>query len=386
MRKLFATILAVCALSSYAYAQETPAGNDSLQLKLAQLEKKVATLEKKATTWDKINKYVKISGFMQTGYKWEDTGSNTFFIKRARLTFAGDIYKGKAGTADWKMQVDFASSPKIIDLFINYRPFNELGFNLGQFKMPITLENTEYVPPVKIQFIEASLLVRRLVRWNNDVTGIGCSGREMGFKMYGGFIQKEGYSIINYDLAVMNGNGINTKDNNQSKDYFARAIIRPCKTFSIGLNYQYGLMDGTKATASPYASYLSDEKHVQVTRYGAGLGWDTKSGFLHAEYLAGKTGSIVSEGAYLCGGVVLHKGLNAVARIDYFNENKRLCLDENNVRQYEYTLGMNYMPCKYILLQLNYTLQMFGNGYIKAYSSNGRKFCNGISVMANIIL
>ena len=40
--------------------------------------------------------------------------------------------------------------------------------------------------------------------------------------VYGGFFNKKGYSVLSYDLAVFNGEGLNTKDKNKSKDIVAR--------------------------------------------------------------------------------------------------------------------------------------------------------------------
>ncbi|MFR8224368.1 MAG: porin [Alistipes shahii] len=80
----------------------------------------------------------RISGYVQTGYEWSES-SSTFFIKRVRLNLAGAI----APKLDYRVQIEFAS-PKIVDAYVRYRPFDLLNFQLGEFKLPFSVENTDY--------------------------------------------------------------------------------------------------------------------------------------------------------------------------------------------------------------------------------------------------
>ena len=49
------------------------------------------------------------------------------------------------------MQIEFCG-PKIVDAYIRYRPFEQLNFQLGEYKLPFSIENTDYVP-LKYEFI-----------------------------------------------------------------------------------------------------------------------------------------------------------------------------------------------------------------------------------------
>lgn len=53
------------------------------------------------------------------------------FIKRVRLNLAGVI----APKLDYRVQVEFAS-PKIVDAYLCYKPFDELNVQLGEYKLP----------------------------------------------------------------------------------------------------------------------------------------------------------------------------------------------------------------------------------------------------------
>ena len=53
------------------------------------------------------------------------------FIKRVRLNLAGAI----APKLDYRVQIEFAS-PKIVDAYLCYKPFDELNVQLGEYKLP----------------------------------------------------------------------------------------------------------------------------------------------------------------------------------------------------------------------------------------------------------
>lgn len=70
------------------------------------------------------------------------------FIKRVRLNLAGAI----APKLDYRVQIEFAS-PKIVDAYLCYKPFDELNVQLGEYKLPFSIENTDYVP-LRYEFVE----------------------------------------------------------------------------------------------------------------------------------------------------------------------------------------------------------------------------------------
>lgn len=49
----------------------------------------------------------------------------------------------------------------------------------------------------------------------------------MGAQLFGGFFKRDGYSILNYNFGVFNGEGLNVKDKNKSKDIVARLTVKP---------------------------------------------------------------------------------------------------------------------------------------------------------------
>ena len=188
---------------------------DSLAATVERLSAEVETLKGRSAAADRIlSRLPRISGYLQLGYEWSDDAS-TFFVKRARVDFQGDI----SPKIDYRLQLEFAS-PKIVDIYLRYKPLEALNVQVGQFKVPFSIENTHYVP-LKYEFIEYSMAVCRLMGFT-DVCGVNATGRDLGAQLYGGLIDRDGYSILNYNVGVFNGEGINIKDKNKSKDVVAR--------------------------------------------------------------------------------------------------------------------------------------------------------------------
>ena len=320
-----------------------------------------------AITWNDVKQHFNISGYIQTSYNLEVSESriesSTFRIRRARVSFAGNIFKlDRWGMADYRLQVDFASSPQIVDAWVRYRPLNQLGLQLGQFKVPLSIENSEYTP-LQLEFIDYSLVVQRLVRMSaNDVTGISSTGRDCGAQLYGSFFARGGFNIVNYNLALFNGNGLNRVDNNHSKDFVGRVMVNPIRDVTIAGYYQYG--EGN----------FGKSEYVCYQRYGGGVAYEGRHAFARAEYIGGITGSLHSEGAYASAGWKFHtakSGEGSVgARFDYFDEDVY-----TSAREFNYTIGVTYQPLKYLRLQLNYAL--------KHYPHQDRALANVLSVMVS---
>ena len=64
---------------------------DSLAATVERLSAEVETLKGRSAAADRIlSRLPRISGYLQLGYEWSDDAS-TFFVKRARVDFQGDI-------------------------------------------------------------------------------------------------------------------------------------------------------------------------------------------------------------------------------------------------------------------------------------------------------
>lgn len=298
-----------------------------------ELSAEIAVLKSKTTAWDKVLAALpKISGYVQAGYEWRDV-SSTFFIKRVRLNLEGNV----APKLDYRIQVEFAS-PKIVDAYLCYRPFDALNFQLGEYKLPFSIENTDYVP-LKYEFVEYPLSLRRLMGFD-DLCGLSATGRDMGAQVFGGFFKRDGYNILNYNLGVFNGEGLNVRDKNKSKDIVARLTVKPVAGLQFAGSYYWG-------------EYGAD--YLERVRYGAGACYDYGRAVLRGEYICGTTGDLDSEGWYAVAGWRVTRTLLPAVRYDTFRENSA----RSSSRQTNYTAGITWQPVKYLRCQLDYTYEDF---------------------------
>lgn len=354
MKRFILTIFSLCALGVVA-AQTTS------EAEVAALQERVAKLEKRSAVWDKLKPAFKLSGYIQAGYDylWNEDGTSTsaFHLRRARMTMQGDVFKGQKGAkASYRLQIDFCRTPVIVDLWAKYQPVNQFGVQVGQFKLPISIENTDY-NATKLEFVNYAQAVQRLARLGSgDMTGISSTGRDIGVQLYGGFIKKDGYSIINYEVGVFNGAGLNVKDNNKTKDVAARLTIQPLKKLKIAGYYLWGEADAT-TLATKYPAIINgwnNTKYVGYSRYGGGFDFNNKFLYVRSEYIGGKTGDQTSEGVYAQVGYKFLGKCAVGVRFDYFDENVNV-----DGSQINYSAAISYHPWKHLRLQAEYTLQQY---------------------------
>lgn len=328
MKKIYTILLllgTICTVS----AQDTV--SEPITPSVEQLSAKVEALETKTSRWDKfLAAMPKISGYAQLGYQWSET-SSTFFVKRIRLSLSGDI----TPKLDYRVQIEFMS-PKVVDAYLCYRPFEQLNFQLGEYKLPFSIENTDYVP-LKYEFIEYPLSLCKLMGFD-DLCGLSATGRDMGVQAFGGFFKRDGYSILNYNFGVFNGEGFNVKDKNKSKDIVARLTVKPAAGLQVSGSYYWG----------EYG-----EKYLKRMRYGAGACYDYGPALVRAEYIGGKTGELESRGWYAVAGWRVTRNLLPAVRYDTFLENAAL----TSSRQTNYTVGLTWQPVKFLRCQLDYTYE-----------------------------
>ena len=369
MKKFILYIIALAFVGTLS-AQEVT----KQQAQIDSLNLRIAKLEKRSQVWDKLKPAFKVSGYIQAGYDylWNEDGTttSTFHLRRARISLQGDIYKGAKGAkASYRLQIDLCKELPIMDLWVKYQPINQFGVQFGQFKVPVSIENTDY-NATKLEFITSANTVQRLVRMSSsDLQGINSSGRDIGALLYGGFIKKDGYSIINYEVGVFNGSGINTKDKNKSKDIAARLTIQPLQKLKIAAYYMGGETDAS-SLIEKYPTMVVDNsgvntKYLGYNRYGGGFDFNNKHIFARSEYIGGQTGAMRSEGVYAQVGYKFLNKCSVGVRFDYFDENKA---DDGN--QMNYSVAASYHPWKYLRLQAEYTRQTY-NHIVGSKNSNG---------------
>lgn len=285
----------------------------------------------------------KLSGYLQAGFDGGG-GSSSFTLRRACLYLTGAFTR----TLRYHFQFDFAR-PEILDAFLTYRPFRQLGLKAGEYKVPFSIENTVY-SPIRFEFIDYPLALTRLMGLN-DLCGLRATGRDMGFSLFGGFFPREGRNLLDYEIGVFNGEGINTRDRNRTKDLAGQLTLQP--------------LSGLRISGSWYAGEYGPE-YLRRVRYGAGVCYDLRPVVLRSEWIGGETGfpasgeypqgrTLTSRGWYVMGGWWLLERLMPVFRYDTFLEEST----RSSTRQINCTAGAVWEPHRHLRCQINYTYEHY---------------------------
>lgn len=338
MKKILLAIFAVTALQ--VSAQTTSSEEQAAQI--AALTEQVNALQTKGEKWDKaIAALPKISAYVQGRYTYADDESS-FRLRRVRLNLAGTI----TPKIDYKFQAELASF-KLLDAYVDYKPYEQLKLKMGQFKVPLSMENTDDTPK-NMLLLDYSLAMQRLVA-NSEKVGdvtLKAAGRATGISLHGALAE----GVLAYDLAVFNGTDLNTVDNNKSKDVVGRLTLTPVKGWRVSGSYYWG----------EYG-----KEYYARERWSFGSRYDDGRLFIGAEYFGGKTGlakgEIDADGWYVMGGFAFCKKWTAAARYDTYQE--KATEHYPKFEQTNYTVGLSFAPVKNIRLQANYVYEQYVVGH-----------------------
>lgn len=303
--------------------------------------------EKQKTFGVLSSRNLSIGGYTQLRYQslQEPLKSDGFDIRRARLDIKGNF----SPEWEYRLQTDFAISPKIIDAYFVYKPYDAFKITGGQFIIPVSLENT--TSDSSLETIDRAQ-VSGLAERNKDALG-DHNGRDIGLQASGSLFKTESNRfLLDYYLGYFNGQGINiAADKNESKDIAARIIAHPYRFLDLGISYSNGYDNFGTPTA----------KNQVQNRIGADVSVNYNDFTFRAEYLqaqqgtyvvSGKTRDLLKEGWYAqLGYFVLPNKLQFVAKYDTFDPTKNN--PKNDITTF-YTLGANLYPNSFVKFQINY--------------------------------
>lgn len=288
-----------------------------------------------------LKERISLAGYAQVGYTYNDAiaPDNTFDVKR--IIFMAD---GKV-TDQWScyFMYDFNNGGNLLEVYTNYQFLPELTARLGQFKTPYTIENQ--VSPSTIELINcSSQAMGYLAAFNgsNELNGAQ-GGRDVGVMIYGDLFK----NLLSYKLAVMNGQGINSRDRNTQKDVVGYLMVNPTSWLSVGGSFIKG-----KGNAMVY----SEEAQIPLgsnydrNRWSMGAVLTAQTASLRTEFMSGKDGSMESNGFYVTGTTLIYPKLEVIASYDYFNRNTDIGNKQSN-----YVVGLQYWFYPKCRLQAQYT-------------------------------
>ena len=319
MRIILTLIFACVALGGFAQEKKDIHANDIIN-----------TVKERLT----------ITGFLQAGYDYEDgnVDQNSFNLKRGDLAVTAKI------TDHWKAMFAFAFCANAMqELWTEYEFIPQLRIKAGQFKTTFGLENG--IAPTKAEIIDDYSQVTRYMLGvkDNPLQG-NHAGRDIGIIVNGDLFD----NLLHYDLALMNGQGINRKDGNKHKDLVARLNINPTEWLTLSGSLYKG-----KNHAVGKSRYVPDIKagdDYTNDRWSVGTILTSKQGYLRAEYVQGKEGKSKGDGFYALAYIHVHPKVDLILSYDYLNRNKDLKMKQTN-----YVAGADWWFYPGCRLRLNYT-------------------------------
>src|ERR1700760_2829191 len=197
----------------------------------------------------RLGRSLSLSGYTQfvyTNYEHPSAGKyyDGFSIKRARLDFQGHF----SSQFDYRLLFDFVGqsgangtaptggqliSPFLVEGYVIYKPFHFLNIKAGQMIVAFSQENM--TQDRNLDLIERSQVVNALVARKGDAANglvdfVGNqNGCDIGIPAFGTIGKINDHYLLDYAVQLLDGAGINTLDNNASKDVDARLVFHPLK-------------------------------------------------------------------------------------------------------------------------------------------------------------
>ena len=310
-----------------------------------------------------IGDYLSISGWMNIQYDYESQLSNdgltldqvnTFNVRRARLDFKGNLCKN----VEFRVQGDLAGTPKLVDGFVKIKLQKYFNIQVGQFKIPFTFENPQ--SPLTLEGVEYAQVISKLSGYS-DISGVSTysGGRDVGIMIYGNVFKFERNGkeipILTYKLGMFNGNGMNKKDANLSKDIAGSVEVCP------GVE---GLMLAASYYGGNYYLSAANKDNANRDRFTVGGKYENGRLTVRSEYIIGttemaegaETYNLNSDGFYVTGGYwfnIKNQRIRPVARYDFFRKN----IDTPETNSTYYMVGVDWWPYKNLRLLVNYTMK-----------------------------
>ncbi len=285
---------------------------------------------------------LKLAGYGHVGYQYSDTSSlnNTYGVKCVFLVLDGKISK----TVGFMIQSNLGPTPTLYEYYGEWTPATYFKVKVGQMKIPFSLENL--MSRSAVENITGSQTVNNLVGGSTDVIGAQCGGgRDVGLQFAGSVLPYQKRYLIDYQVGVFNGNGINNLDNNNQKDVVGWLTFYPKANLKINTS----IYCGQTLYKSKELADVTAKNHIR-NRWSVGAEWDTRYLLSRAEYIHGKDGSIDKGGAYLMLIGHLPYNIDLLGEVDTFNKDLQL----NNRKFTNYQLGVNWNFSKRSRLQLHY--------------------------------
>jgi hypothetical protein len=315
-------------------------------------------------------KRFQVHGYAQAGYEWNnklDQNTNGFNFKRAGLVVFAQV------TDRWSFFFFDDLASEIQDFYTDFRITGSKALNvrLGEFKNSLGLENP-YSPAV-LELIDVTSQATTFFCGTVDPLFADkvMYGRDLGAMLFGELFGGH----FKYELALMNGSGINRSDNNNQKDFLAKLEYAPMPNLRFVTSGQRGhataasycWLSPDSPFISPYNREVKAGEHYERDRWTFGAeyksfvltpagDWTKRPVSLRTEVMGGRDKDVESFGGYVIASVPIYKTLEGVLSYDFINYNT-----SEDLKSTKYTAGLQYWFYRQCRVQLQYTHTVLDN-------------------------
>ena len=242
------------------------------------------------------------------------------------------------------------AGPHVVDAWVEWCKYKEFNIRAGQIKRAFMFENPYH--PMDIGFGSYSSASTYLCGYGDRVGEQMSHGRDQGIMLYGDlFPTADGsHSLLHYQAGIYNGQGVNHSDANDKKDFIGGIYAEPVKNLLIGVFGWAG-------------DYTRNGVTVDRNRWSAGLqyegDWSVRAEYVASqghkvsEYNAGTgtwSGTGKSDAWYALVGAPVADKVKVYGRWDVYRDQKNAESMKTN-----YSAALEYLVCKNLKLQANYT-------------------------------
>jgi len=319
--------------------------------KVTEEELAAAEAEAKCSAMKSQSCDLMIGGYARALYTWKDDATNfddTFSINSVYMWARGMVAK------DWYIFLSwYVHDPMLIDAKLTYEYDKFLKISAGQFLLPYSWE--QLTSTSKIDTILRA-----------GVSNTLASHRDIGVMAEGALMEDK----FGYGLALVNGNGINTTDNNDKKDIVARIWAQPflgtegspLAGLMVAAATQFGDEPNIMTTTDPITGVITetDLGDQTRTRWIGTAAWTFKQIKIQGEYLYQELEdtNVKSDGYYVVATYDIPVNqvgmiLQPLAKYEQLDANDDVDDDETNIA----TLGANFFFAdRKARIALNYRL------------------------------
>ena len=297
-----------------------------------------------------------LSGYGHIQYNISEYPERSFASGKANnsidITRAFLFASGKLGTDNqfgYMLIFDFGPNSKFYELYGEWLPSKAINLRFGQFKVPFTIENP--ISLSRIETINPSRSVSAMSGGSSDFNQfeldgriVSKTGRDAGLQLSGNLFPEDNFYRLEYYTGLFNGTGMNTKDNNNHKDFVGTICFNPSKEFKFGGSVYAGKYP-------QFMQYYLLGNSLSTRRWTIGAEYKGAQFCSRVEYIQSNDGDLKRNGYY---GMLLWKSVpdewEFVWKYDYYNND--VLFNKNAI--HDITLGVNYYFTYMSRIQLNY--------------------------------